>query len=197
MYTNVVPRQDRLNLRLSRGFREPIELLVIQARALRSLTMSEIIIWQFDVREGCESAFEEAYGPHGSWATLFARSADFRGTELVRLGGTAPARLLTIDRWTTEGAFGRFRDAHAADYEALDARCETLTTHEVLIGRGTSVDGAQTTIAFDGRVHHAVLSAIARDARAPKIEDIAASLAMSPGDVATSLRRLAGYGICR
>jgi len=42
---------------------------------------------------------------------------------------------LTIDRWTSAGAFAEFRDRWQTDYAALDQACETLTEHEVLVGR--------------------------------------------------------------
>lgn len=92
-----------------------------------------VIVWEFEPRAGQESDFERAYSSRGDWATLFARSAEFRGTELLR--AAVGNRYLTIDRWTSEEAFTAFRDRWRADYETLDRTCETLTVREALVGR--------------------------------------------------------------
>jgi hypothetical protein len=58
-----------------------------------------VIVWEFLPRVGKEPEFERAYGSTGEWAKLFAQSADYRGTELLksREGNT----YLTFDRWTS------------------------------------------------------------------------------------------------
>ena len=63
----------------------------------------------------------------------------YRGTELGAPGylGTdlfartsAPPCFLTLDRWETRAAYEAFRRDRAAEYSALDAACEGLTTAE-------------------------------------------------------------------
>jgi heme-degrading monooxygenase HmoA len=98
--------------------------------------MSHLIVWQFHVRAGHEREFEELYGPRGAWASLFAKSSSYVGTQLLR-DTTEPRRYLTIDTWKTVDAFATFREAHAAEYEALDRRCESLTERETKIGQWT------------------------------------------------------------
>ena len=39
-----------------------------------------VILWQFDIAEDKTPAFEAAYGPAGSWATLFRSSPEYLGT---------------------------------------------------------------------------------------------------------------------
>src|SRR5262245_2139467 len=60
--------------------------------------VSHVIVWEFRVRAGCEREFEEAYGPGGAWAQLFAASPDCLGTELLR-DEADHRRYLTVDRW--------------------------------------------------------------------------------------------------
>jgi hypothetical protein len=98
--------------------------------------MSHVIVWEFLVKSGREGEFEDVYGARGAWARLFAKSPDHVGTELLR-DTTTPNRYLTIDRWKAAGSFGEFREAHRAEYEALDARCEGLTEREAKVGRWT------------------------------------------------------------
>ena len=95
-----------------------------------------VVLWQFDVAEEKAAAFEAAYGPEGAWAKLFAASADYLGTELLR-DAYVPGRYVTIDRWRGEEAFRAFRAGHDADYESLDRACDALTGSESRIGAFT------------------------------------------------------------
>jgi hypothetical protein len=96
-----------------------------------------VIVWQFDVLEDHVNAFEAAYGAQGSWATLFARSPEHLGTELLK-DAYVPGRYLTIDRWRSEDAFRAFRAEHDPDYEVLDRACDSLTAAETRIGAFTA-----------------------------------------------------------
>jgi heme-degrading monooxygenase HmoA len=92
-----------------------------------------VILWQFDIGEEQIPGFEASYGPAGPWAALFARSSEYRGTELLK-DAYVPGRYVTIDRWTSEEAFRAFRAEYDADYEALDRSCDSLTATESRIG---------------------------------------------------------------
>lgn len=93
-----------------------------------------VMVWEFVVRQGSESAFEAAYGPNGAWARLFGAGKGYLGTELLRDAANG-RRYLTVDRWRRAEDFTRFRQAHAAAYEALDQQCEPWTENETLLGR--------------------------------------------------------------
>jgi len=97
-----------------------------------------VIMWEFRVRAGCEAEFERTYGPNGEWAALFASSGDYIATELWR-DSAHPGRYLSIDRWRTSDAFGAWKAQHAADYLALDARCEAWTETEIKLGEWNAV----------------------------------------------------------
>lgn len=94
---------------------------------------SYIYAWEFRVRPGARERFEAAYGPGGDWACLFRRAEGYLGTELLRDAGD-PGRYLTIDRWASQAACDAFRERFAAEFDALDARCEALTERESKIG---------------------------------------------------------------
>lgn len=91
------------------------------------------IVWEFRVAVEHREEFERVYRNDGDWAKLFSRSAGFHGTTLLRDPAVA-GRYLTIDSWSDAGAFRRFQEECAAEYKALDAKCETLTEYEVKIG---------------------------------------------------------------
>ena len=92
-----------------------------------------VILWEFRVRPGSESAFEAAYGPEGDWAMLFRRAPGYLGTELLR--APEAGRYVTIDRWVSSAAFDEFRDAHRPEYEDLDRRCADMTIEETPLGK--------------------------------------------------------------
>jgi len=91
------------------------------------------ILWSFQVPTPLEAEFERVYGPAGDWARLFGRAAGYRGTKLLREARSS-RRYLTEDSWQSAEDFDRFTAAHRVEYDALDARCEALTTDECLIG---------------------------------------------------------------
>jgi len=92
-----------------------------------------VILWQFDIAEDQIAGFEAAYGASGVWSALFARSAEYFGTELLK-DAYVPGRYVTIDRWRSEADFRAFRAEHDLDYEALDRACDSLTAAETRIG---------------------------------------------------------------
>jgi hypothetical protein len=87
-----------------------------------------VAIWRFTTSD--PAAFEQAYGPQGVWAKLFAQSEDYGGTDLLKDGDV----YLTLDWWRTREAYDRFQAEHAAAYAALDAECEALTVTEEKLG---------------------------------------------------------------
>jgi len=90
-------------------------------------------LWRFRVRPQASAAFEQAYGPRGDWARLFARAEGYAGTELLKLEGE-PAHYLTLDRWQSLQHFERAKALLAIDYAALDRRCEAYTSEETWLG---------------------------------------------------------------
>jgi quinol monooxygenase YgiN len=91
------------------------------------------IIWEFRVAPEHREEFEKIYASQGDWAKLFARSAEFRGTTLLR-DPVIAGRYLTIDLWSDATALERFKEAFGAEYKVLDAHCEELTEYEIKIG---------------------------------------------------------------
>lgn len=93
-----------------------------------------VAIWEFRVRGGQSQKFEKVYGEAGEWVRLFRQSPDFRGTRLLK-DRANPARFITIDEWSSQESYERFRELHAPEYRAIDETCESLTEAENEIGR--------------------------------------------------------------
>jgi len=90
-------------------------------------------VWEFRIRSERRAEFEHHYGPEGTWAGLFRQAAGYLGTELLH-DRSDPLRYLTIDRWTSPGAYQAFRTEFARPYAILDEACAGLTTHEAALG---------------------------------------------------------------
>lgn len=96
-------------------------------------------IWEFRVPLDLQADFERHYGPKGTWAQLFGRSAGYLGTMLLK-DALTPGRYVTVDRWIDETSFPQFRASFPQEYEQLDQDCERLTTRETLLGAFTVCD---------------------------------------------------------
>ena len=104
-----------------------------------------IAMWEFRVPSENRPAFLAAYGPAGTWAQLFGRAPGYRGTELYR-DRTDPTRFVTVDFWMAPAAYAAFRQAFAAEYAALEAACEYLTSSEHALGSFALADLSQNAI---------------------------------------------------
>jgi len=93
-----------------------------------------LVLWEFRVRAGSETEFEQAYGQEGYWVRLFSSAPAYLGTELVRDVGD-PRRYLTMDIWTSAEAYEAFKREHVTEYVAIDHECGRLTEGEKEIGR--------------------------------------------------------------
>lgn len=91
------------------------------------------VVWEFRVKSGKQRGFEQAYGPEGDWVQLFRRSEDYLGSELIRDRGQR-LRYVTLDHWSSKRAYLRFKKENHQAYQAIDAKCQTLTTREDRIG---------------------------------------------------------------
>ncbi len=94
-----------------------------------------VILWRFRPAVGRESEFERAYGPSGVWARLFGREEGYLGTELLlRRSEDESREYLTLDRWTSRGAYEDFLTRRGGEYRRLDRRMEGLSEEETLLG---------------------------------------------------------------
>ncbi|HVO58784.1 MAG TPA: antibiotic biosynthesis monooxygenase [Dongiaceae bacterium] len=92
-----------------------------------------VTLWEFEVKRGSEELFEYAYGAQGAWVRLFQRDPAYRGTRLLR-DVAAQGLYLTLDSWDSRQAYEAFKNAHSAEYAAIDHECEALSERERHLG---------------------------------------------------------------
>jgi heme-degrading monooxygenase HmoA len=92
-----------------------------------------VILWEFEVKPGCEERFEDVYGPDGDWARLFRTDADYIETRLLR-DPSRSSLYLTLDIWKTRTAYENFLRGRKGEYQNLDAATGNMTARERRIG---------------------------------------------------------------
>jgi quinol monooxygenase YgiN len=97
--------------------------------------MSEYVyLWRYVVRPESIDEFIRHYGPDGTWVQLFRIGEGHLKTSLLRSQEQSNV-FVTIDRWSSRGAFDRFRAQYAGEFERLDQLCSLLTIDEAEIGQ--------------------------------------------------------------
>jgi heme-degrading monooxygenase HmoA len=84
-----------------------------------------VALWEYEVKQGCEKRFEEAYGPDGGWVRLFRSNANYQETRLLR-DALRPMIYLTLDFWNSRDAYEEFMAKHQAEYKRTDAIGEQI-----------------------------------------------------------------------
>lgn len=92
-----------------------------------------VILWEFEVKPGCEKQFEDSYGPDGDWARFFRCDPHYRETRLLR-DAVRANRYVTLDAWDSREAYENFQRENREEYQALDASFESLTVREEPVG---------------------------------------------------------------
>jgi hypothetical protein len=92
-----------------------------------------LVLWEFEVKPGCEQRFERVYGPGGDWHSLFHRDSNHAATYLFR-DTSRPRVYLTADYWLSRTSYEEFLQDQKSAYQSLDAASADLTTNERHVG---------------------------------------------------------------
>ena len=71
------------------------------------------VVWQFDVQDGSEDAFETLHGADGAWTALSRRSRSFLGSSFLK-DLAVPTRYLLVEYWSEMVVY----EKHVADFDA-------------------------------------------------------------------------------
>jgi hypothetical protein len=87
------------------------------------------IMWQFDVKAGRESEFEELYGADGAWTAMNRQTRSYLGSSFLN-DQNRPSRYIVIEYWSemlvSEPARGSRATAVAAFEEKRTALVEAV-----------------------------------------------------------------------
>jgi hypothetical protein len=97
------------------------------------------IMWQFEVKNGCESEFEELYGAQGEWTAMNRHTRSYLGSSFLR-DQTRPSRYVVIEYWSEMVVYEQHRAFRADGIESLETRSARLVDKVEPMGIFTALD---------------------------------------------------------
>ena len=83
------------------------------------------IMWQFDVKDGRETEFEELCGADGEWTALNRQTRSYLGSSFLR-DQSRSSRYIVIEYWSEMLVYEQHRAYRSDAVAALDERREQL-----------------------------------------------------------------------
>ena len=97
------------------------------------------IKWQFDVKNGRETEFEQLYGVDGEWTVMNRQSRSYLGTSFLH-DQNMLSRYIVIEYWSEMIVYERHQASRSAMVDALKARSRTLVETVEPLGIFTALD---------------------------------------------------------
>ena len=83
------------------------------------------IMWQFEVKQGRESEFEELYGVEGEWTAMNRHARSYLGTSFLR-DQNRSSRYVVIEYWSEMLVYEQHRAYRSDAIEVLERRRDLL-----------------------------------------------------------------------
>jgi heme-degrading monooxygenase HmoA len=83
------------------------------------------IMWQFEVKPGRESEFEELYGIEGEWSAMNRHARSYLGTSFLR-DQNRSSRYLVIEYWSEMLVYEQHRAFRSDAVASLEQRSQEL-----------------------------------------------------------------------
>jgi hypothetical protein len=97
------------------------------------------IVWQFDVKRGRETEFEEFYGADGEWTAMNRLTRSYLGSSFLR-DQSRTSRYMVIEYWSEMLVYEQHKSYRADEMTLLqERRAELLETLEPM-GVFTALD---------------------------------------------------------
>jgi hypothetical protein len=97
------------------------------------------IVWQFDVKAGCEAEFEQFYGADGEWTAANRRSRSYLGSSFLR-DQTQRSRYLVIEYWSEMLVYEQHKNYRSDEIVRLERRRNDLVSAVEPLGVFTALD---------------------------------------------------------
>jgi|SRR4051812_24657566 hypothetical protein len=97
------------------------------------------IMWQFDVKSGRESEFEQFYGSEGEWTALNRQTRSYLGSSFLR-DQNRSARYIVIEYWSEMLVYEQHRSSRSSAIAATEARRTMLVESVEPLGIFTALD---------------------------------------------------------
>lgn len=97
------------------------------------------IMWQFDVKTGCQEEFEQFYGAEGDWTAMNRQTRSYLGTSFLR-DQNRPSRYLVIEYWSEMLVYEQHRTSRSGVIASVEARRKQLVDAVEPLGIFTALD---------------------------------------------------------
>ncbi len=97
------------------------------------------VVWQFQVKNGAQDAFEQFYGADGEWSALGRRSRSFLGSSFLRDQIDA-TRYVLIEYWSEMVVYERHQADFADEMRSLEAHRDILCVSMAPLGVFKALD---------------------------------------------------------
>ena len=97
------------------------------------------IMWQFNVKKGRETEFEQLYGVDGEWTVMNRQSRSYLGTSFLH-DQNRPSRYIVIEYWSEMIVYEQHRVFRSAQMDSLKERSAALVDSVEPLGIFTALD---------------------------------------------------------
>jgi len=78
------------------------------------------IMWQFDVKSGRETEFEQLYGADGEWTAMNRQSRSYLGSSFLR-DQNRSSRYIIVEYWSEMIVYEQYRTYRSAARDSFEA----------------------------------------------------------------------------
>ena len=97
------------------------------------------IMWQFDVKSGRETEFEQLYGADGEWTAMNRHTRSYLGSSFLH-DQNLPSRYIMIEYWSEMIVYEQHRASRATAVASLEERSTTLVNSVEPLGIFTALN---------------------------------------------------------
>ena len=97
------------------------------------------IMWQFDVRNGRETEFEQLYGADGAWTAMNRHTRSYLGSSFLR-DQNRSSRYIVIEYWSEMIVYEQHRAYRSDAISSLEERRTALVESVEPLGIFTALD---------------------------------------------------------
>jgi hypothetical protein len=97
------------------------------------------IMWQFDVRNGRETEFEQLYGVDGEWTAMNRHTRSYLGSSFLH-DQNRSSRYIVIEYWSEMIVYEQHRASRSAAIASLEERSTTLVDSVEPLGVFTALN---------------------------------------------------------
>jgi len=102
------------------------------------------VVWQFDVKKGLESEFEEFLGVNGEWTKVSRQTRSYVGSSFLR-DQNRPRRYLVIEYWSELVVLEKYRPFRSNAIAKLERRRDAMADSVVAMGVFTALNVPERT----------------------------------------------------